>query len=316
MVQKIALEEHFMFPGMRSYFDDTLKDVPPPVREMLVAKLSDLGEGRLAAMDGAGIKMALVSLAGPGVQREPDAAVATRKAAEANDYLAAQIGSRTDRYRGLAHLAVQDAPAAGRELERCITQLKFCGVMINGHTLGAYLDSPDCYPFWEAAEALGAPVYLHPADPIEPLAAVEGHAALKRATWGWTVETGSHALRLVFSGLFDRFPKAKLVLGHMGETLPYQLWRFDSRAKLYGSTLKRPPSSYIRENIAVSISGMYSAEPLHCALSALGQENVCFAADYPFEDIGFAGRFLDDVPLDETVREAVAFRNAERLFKL
>ncbi|MDB5569839.1 MAG: hypothetical protein JWN93_1022 [Hyphomicrobiales bacterium] len=315
-MKKIALEEHFMYPGMADYWEATMQDVPPPVRAALTAKLSDFGAGRLGDMDAAGIDMALVSLAGPGVQRELDVATATRRARDANDYLAAQIGGRPDRYRGLAHLGVQDPAAAAKELERCVKTLGFAGAMINGHTNGHYLDDPFFSPVWEAAEALGAPLYLHPADPMLPLAAVEGHNALKRATWGWTVETGSHAMRIVFSGLFDRFPKAKLVLGHMGETLPYQLWRFDSRAKLYGCEMALEPSEYIRRNIAVTISGMYSAEPLNCAVAALGAQNVMFAADYPFEDMAFAARFMDTTPMDEATREAVAYRNAERIFNL
>lgn len=315
-MRKIALEEHFMYPGMADYWEATMQDVPPPVRAALTERLSDFGAGRLAAMDAAGVDMALVSLAGPGVQREPDAATATRRAREANDYLASQIGGRPDRYRGFAHLGVQDPAAAAKELERCVRELGFAGALINGHTEGRYLDDPFFYPVWEAAEALGAPIYIHPADPIEPVAALEGHAALKRATWGWTIETGSHAMRLVFSGLFDRFPKAQLVLGHMGETLPYQLWRFDSRAKLYGCKLALEPSDYIKRNIAVTISGMYSPEPLLCAISALGAQSVMFAADYPFEDMAYAARFMDEAPIDEATREAVAFRNAERIFRL
>src|SRR5215831_1994791 len=122
------------------------------------------------------------------------------------------------------------AQAAADELERCMRELKFCGAMINGHTNGQYLDHPSLFPFWERAEALGATIYLHPADPVAPAPALEGYAGLRRATWDWGFETGSHALRLVFGGVFDRFPRAKLALGHLGETLPFLLWRFDSRA--------------------------------------------------------------------------------------
>ena len=150
---------------------------------------------------------------------------------------------------------MQDAKAAADELERCVRDLKFSGAMINGHTNGQYLDHPDTYPLWERAEALGVPLYLHPADPVTPMPALDGYRGLKRATWEWTVETGTHALRIVFSGLFDRFPRAKLALGHLGETLPYQLWRFDSRAKLYGVKLNKRPSDYIRDNIVVTTSG-------------------------------------------------------------
>jgi 2,3-dihydroxybenzoate decarboxylase len=135
---------------------------------------------------------------------------------------------------------------------------------------------------------------------------------LRRATWEWGFETGSHALRLVFGGLFDRFPKAKLILGHLGETLPFLLWRFDSRAKLYGVKLRRNPSEYIRDNIAVTTSGMCSADPLSCTVSALGRDRVMFAADYPFESSEEAAHFLDGVRIDDSLRRAIAFDNAAR----
>src|SRR5690606_10266364 len=171
-------------------------------------------------------------------------------------------------------------------------------------------------PFWERAEALETIVYLHPADPVSPFVVLDGYKGLKRATWEWTLETGSHALRMVFGGLFDRFPKATLALGHLGETLPYLLWRFDSRAKLYGIKLKRQPSDYIRENIVVTLSGMYSAEPLNCAIAALGADRVMFSADYPFESAEEAGHFMDTVPLDEKLREQIAFSNARKILRL
>jgi 2,3-dihydroxybenzoate decarboxylase len=145
---------------------------------------------------------------------------------------------------------------------------------------------------------------------------LNGVNALRRATWEWGFETGSHALRLVFSGLFDRFPKAKLGLGHMGETLPYLLWRFDSRAKLYGVKLAKEPSQYIRDNLVVTVSGVYAREPLRCALDALGRDRVMFAADYPFENTEEAGHFMDTVALDESERADVAYNNAAKLLNL
>jgi 2,3-dihydroxybenzoate decarboxylase len=188
--------------------------------------------------------------------------------------------------------------------------------MIDGHTNGQYLDHPSLAPFWERAEALNAPIYLHPADPITPTPALNGYNGLRRATWEWGFETGSHALRLVFGGLFDRFPRAKVILGHLGETLPYLLWRFDSRAKLYGVKLARQPSEYIRDNFMVTTSGMCSAEPLTCAMSALGQSHVMFAADYPFESTEEAAHFIDGVALDEKVRNDICFNTAAAFLRL
>jgi len=316
MVKKIALEEHFLCPGFEDYWKTTVGDVDPDIYRQVVARLSDFSELRLAAMDRAGIARAVLSLSGPGVQIEHDTATACRKAKAANDFLAGEIAKRPDRYSGLGHLAMQDARAAADELERCVRELMFCGAMINGHTNGQYLDDPVLYPFWERAQSLGVPIYLHPADPVAPLPALEGHKGLRRATWEWTFETGTHALRLVFGGIFDRFPRATLALGHLGETLPFLLWRFDSRAKLYGVKLKKSPSDYIRQNIFVTTSGMCSAEPLTCTLSALGAERVMFAADYPFESIDEAAHFIDGVELAGKVRSDICFDNAVKFLKL
>ncbi|MFZ3360854.1 MAG: amidohydrolase family protein [Xanthobacteraceae bacterium] len=312
MVNKIALEEHFLSPGIDDYWWPTVKNVDPKLVNDLVARLTDFGEMRLATMDEAGIARSVLAIAGPGVQSERDAATATRRAAESNDFLAREIQRRPDRYSGFAHIALQDPRGAAAELERCMRDLKFCGAMINGHTNGQYLDDPALHPFWERAEALGATIYIHPTDPVAPSPALEGVRGLRRATWEWGFETGSHALRLVFSGLFDRFPRAKVMLGHLGETLPFLLWRFDSRAKLYGVKLAREPSDYIKGNITVTTSGMCSSEPLNCTLAALGPDRVMFGADYPFESAQEAGEFLDHTPLSLAVREDVASGNAAR----
>jgi 2,3-dihydroxybenzoate decarboxylase len=316
MVTKIALEEHFMCAGFEDYWQTTVADVDPAILGKLVARLSDFGAERLEAMDRAGIARAVLSLSGPGVQIERDAALASRKARQCNDVLAREIQKRPDRYSGFAHLALQDPAAAADELARCMGELGFCGAMINGHTNGRYLDDPMFHPFWERAEALGALIYLHPADPVATSAALADHRGLRRATWEWTVETGSHALRLVFGGLFDRFPGARLGLGHLGETLPYLLWRFDSRAKLYGVKLARKPSEYIRDNIVVTTSGMCATDPLVCAISALGSDHVMFAADYPFESAQEAAEFMDHAPIADDVRADICFNNAAKLLRL
>ena len=316
MVRKIALEEHFLCPGFEDYWKTTVADVDPAILAKVVGRLSDFGETRLQSMDSAGIARAALSLSGPGVQIERDTATAVRNARSANDFLAREVQKRPDRYSGFAHLPMQDARAAADELERSMRELGFCGAMINGHTNGQYLDDPTLDTFWERAAALGAPIYLHPADPPALFPALAGHRGLRRATWEWTLETGTHALRLVFGGTFDRFPGAKLVLGHMGETLPYLLWRFDSRAKLYGVKLSKAPSDYIKENIVVTTSGMCSAEPLNCAIAALGHRRVMFAADYPFESADEAAEFIDHAPLSDDVRADICFNNAETYFGL
>src|SRR4029079_11163144 len=172
---------------------------------------------RLASMDRAGIERAVLALAGPGVQAERDTATAIRNAKSGNDFLAEEIQKRPDRYSGFAHLPMQDAKAAADELERCVTQLKFCGAMINGHHNGQYLDHPSLSPFWERAEELDTLIYIHPPDPVSVAPVLQGHPGLRRATWEWTFETGSHALRLGFRGAFDRLPKAEPGPGARGE---------------------------------------------------------------------------------------------------
>ncbi len=316
MVKKIALEEHFLAPGLVDIWRPTMVDVPTPAVERFYRQLTDFGDFRLEVMDKAGVDKAVLSVSGPGVQSVRDPATATRLAREANDFLAGEIAKRPTRYAGFAHIAVQDSKAAADELERSMRDLKFCGAMINGHTNGLYLDHHSLAPFWERAEALGAVVYIHPTDPVKPAPVLDGVPGLRRSTWEWGFETGSHALRLVFSGLFDRFPKARVALGHMGETLPYLLWRFDSRAKLYNIKLGKQPSEYIRDNFVVTVSGMLAAEPLRCALDALGRDKVMFAADHPFEDMVEASHFMDTVAISENERADVAYNNAAKIFGL
>src|SRR6266550_9468709 len=305
MVKKIALEEHFLCPGFIEYWNPTVAEMPAAKRQRLLDLNTDFGEVRLASMDKAGIERAVLALAGPGVQAEHDVATAIRTAKSGNDFLAKEIQKHPDRYSGFAHLPMQDAKAAADELERCMRELKFYGAMINGHTNGQYLDHPSLAPFWECAETLGALIYLHPADPVVPAPVLEGHKGLRRATWEWTFETGSHALRLIFAGVFDRFPRARLALGHLGETLPFLLWRFDSRAgpDFYAVKLAKPPSQYFKDNFVVTTSGMCAADPLICTISTLGSDRVMFAADYPFESAEEAAAFIDDAPLAEDVRQ-------------
>ena len=177
---------------------------------------------------------------------------AVRLARQANDFLADQIRRNPRRYGGFAHLALQDPEEAAAELERCIRELGFQGAMINGQTNGVYLDDPRCFCLWERAQELNAPIYVHPGNPIDKPAMYEAHPELWGPVWSWGVETANHALRLVFSGLFDRFPKSTLILGHMGEALPFQLWRLDSRREIANRGqmhLSLPPSEYFRRNI-------------------------------------------------------------------
>lgn len=317
--KKIALEEHFMAPGFIEYFNRTSVNISPDLFGKALGALQEFGDIRLGHMDRNGIEKAVLSLSGPGVQAETVTAVAVRKAKECNDFLAEQIARQPDRYGGFVHLAMQDSAEAANELERCVKELGFCGAMINGQTNGAYLDDDRFSVFWERAADLDAPIYIHPYNPPDFPYMYHNHPELFGPVWSWTVETGNHALRLVFGGMFDRFPKAKLILGHMGETLPYQLWRLDSRWEISARGQRRlemQPSDYFRRNVFVTTAGVCSNEPLRCAIDALGVERVMFSVDYPFENADAAGRFIEDAPLSEQERSKVCYENAKALLKL
>ncbi len=316
---KIAMEEHFMVPEFMEYFAETYANISADIAKLAPGALMDFGERRLAMMDEHHVEYVVLSLAGPGVQAEKDGAVAQRKARAVNDLLAGEIQKRPARYGGFAHLAMHDPSEAAEELERCMRDLGFHGALINGQTNGEYLDLDKYSVFWERAAALDAPIYLHPGNPADHPSTYAGHSELWGPVCSWAFETATHALRLVFAGVFERYPKARLILGHGGETLPFSLWRFDSRwlvCNRGGRTLAKPPSFYIRRNIAVTTSGMCSNNSLRCSLDAMGAENVMFSIDYPFEKTDLAARFIETAKVSEAERIQVASANATRILHL
>ncbi|GAA3707682.1 amidohydrolase family protein [Oceanisphaera sediminis] len=317
-IRKIALEEHFMAPGFQEYSKSFQQHLDPKVFKELSYALADFDEIRLAEMDKAGIDIVILSQTGPGVQGETNKARAIERARENNDFLAAQIARHPTRFTGFASLPMQDPKAATAELERAVVQLGFKGALVNGHTHGTYYDDPAYDILWERMQALDVPFYLHPIDPCTPLAACEGHPELAGATWGWGVETGTHALRLLFGGVFDRFPNLKVILGHMGEGLPFLRWRFDSRFEAYphGITLARRPSEYFGSNILITTSGVCSPHALLGAIGEMGAEAVMFSVDFPYESSTAAADFIEQAPLDDQIRQLVCHGNAERIFKL
>ena len=316
---KIALEEHFMVPDFMEYFAETYPNISPEIAKLAPVALEDFGDRRLAIMDRHHIDFVVLSLAGPGVQVEKEPDVALKKSKSVNDFLATEIQKRSRRFGGFAHLPMQNPAAAADELERCVRDFGFQGAMINGQTNGEYLDLDKYSVFWERVAGLEAPVYLHPANPVDRPATYAGHTELWGPVCSWAFETATHALRLVFSGVFERYPKARLVLGHMGETLPFSLWRFDSRWQVCnrgGRTLPQPPSFYIRRNIAITTSGVCSDTSLRCALDAMGDGNVMFSIDYPFEKTDLAARFIDNAAISEPERAKVASENAMRILQI
>lgn len=317
-LRKVALEEHFMLPEFEGYFDVNRQCVSPALIDKALPLLRDFGDGRLSTMDQHGIDYVVLSLSGPGVQLEPDSKTAVRLARLANDALAQEVQKRPLRYGGFAHLALQDPLAAANELERCMKDLKFKGALINGQTNGIYLDDRRFDVFWERVSALGAPVYIHPANPVDRPAAYADHPEVWGPTWSWAVETCTHALRLVFSGTFDRYPNARIILGHMGETLPIQLWRLDSRYAVSNQkySIAKKPSEYVRSNIVLTTSGVCSDPALRCALDAIGPDSVMFSIDYPFERTDLASQWISGSAISEQERIKVCHANAERILKL
>jgi 2,3-dihydroxybenzoate decarboxylase len=251
MLRKIALEEHFNFTPSEDHASPNVglqqivraMDYDRTWLDLVGSRLVEFGEKRLAGMDASGIDIAILSLTVPGVQGVLDRGEASARARAVNDFLAGEVSKHPDRFAGFASIALQDPVEAAKELERCMTRLGFKGAMINGYTNtdsgnGAeYLDEERILPFWEAAAALHAPVYLHPRPPLDQRS-YEGHPELIGATWGFAPETATHALRLVYSGLFDRLPDLTVILGHLGETLPYFAWRIQ-RCFEYNPSKKR-----------------------------------------------------------------------------
>lgn len=315
---KIALEEHFITPELLSYCVDAMPKVSAEGKKQIIDRLSDFEETRLSIMNQAGIDFAVLSISGPGVQAEINTKKAIYLANQSNDYLANQIMKHPSRFGGFAHLPMQCPESAANELERCVKELGFCGSMVNGHTNGVYLDHPQYDVFWEKMQALDVPLYLHPTDSFIKPYVLEGCDELVKCTWEWNFETSTHFLRLVYAGVFDRFPQLKIILGHMGEMLPFELWRLDSRTKLLAETrpLRMKPSEYLKKHLYITTSGQCDDAPLICSLLSLGEDHVLFSADYPYEDCTVATTWIDKANISESAREQVCYLNAKNILKL
>ena len=286
-----------------------------------LARLFDLGEDRVRIMDETGVAMQIVSLASPGVQVF-DAEKGTALARSANDQLASAVRARPDRFAGLAAIAPQSVDGATRELERAVSELGLKGVMINSHTKGEYLDEEKFRPILAKLAELQVPLYLHPRTPspqmLEPFTRYPGLAA---ATFGFNVETGLHALRLILGGVFDDFPGLTVILGHMGEGLPFWIDRVDNRNAFIQTgpgpkprPLRKRPSDYLRENFFVTTSGMPFEPALMLAHRVVGPERILFAIDHPMEDGEHPIRVLDEAPMSDEDKIRIYQTNAEQLF--
>ena len=319
-MRTITLEEHFITRDFLKATGAYGSRTPPQLQQMQ-PKLLDLGAGRLAAMDGAGISVQVLSLAALGVD-QLNASDGTHVMAGVNDELHAAIQAHPDRFAGFAALALQDPPAAAGELDRCVRQLGFKGPLIDGTIDGKFLDAPEFLPFWEAAASLNVPVYLHPAPPPEPVASAyfsglpgeTGHL-LSIAGWGWHAETGLHILRLIVTGLFDRFPGLQVIIGHMGEGVPYALAR-SSHILSHAAHLRQPVADYFRTNVHVTTSGYFTRPPFECCREVVGLDRMMYSVDYPFSPNTSGRDFLAALSLDEADLQLLTHENAEKLLNL
>lgn len=317
---KIAFEEHFVTPELKDTIFGSIGWDPEEWTAMAQA-LQDTDEQRLADMDASGIEISVLSLAAPCIQDEVDAAQATERAVAANDALAERVAAHPDRYVGLAALPLQDPAAAADELERCVTELGFKGALANGYSsvgdlsTAAYYDEPAYEEFWQRVASLGVPFYLHPRNPLPTQRRMyETREALLGPTWAFTVETATHALRLMLSGLFDRLPTLTIVLGHMGELLPFAVQRTEQRlSHIPSMDLERHPQQLLQENFFLTTSGNFHTPSLIGALLQVGSDRMLFAADYPFERTADAADWFDHAPISETDRRKIGRTNAERL---
>jgi len=328
VIKKIGLEEHWgnreLGEIMTSWNERTKfpsdSDPSGGLYES-IAKLSDFEKYRLPGMDKHGISIQVLATGSPGIQGVQDTAKAIDLAKRVNDEQAEIVGRYPGRFAAFAALPTQDPKAAVKELERTVTQYGFKGTMIQGHFNESYLDEKEYWPLWECLEAHGVPLYLHVTNPpVDQIRIYKEYPELLGSTWNWGVEAATHALRMVCSGLFDAFPKATLILGHMGETLPYVLSRLDEG---YGSTMarkrrkiKKMPSDYIKENIMVTTSGWYLPATLRCAIDALGADRVLYSTDYPFRSFEEQIQLVENTPLSDEEKEKVYHVNAERLLGL
>ncbi|CAN5482070.1 gamma-resorcylate decarboxylase [soil metagenome] len=321
---KIGLEEHFAIP-------ETLQDsagfVPGEYWKELSKRLLDIHDDRLRLMDAHGMELMILSLNAPAVQAIPNRAHAIEIATRANDFLAEQVSRKPDRFQAFAALPLQDPDAATRELERCVKQLGFKGALVNGFSQidtpdnVVYYDDPRYADFWAMNEKLDVPFYLHPRNPIASWAQIyDGHPWLLGPTWAFGQETAVHALRLMASGLFDTHPKLQIILGHMGEGLPYSMWRIDNRnawvklPKTYPA--KKTFGEYFQSNFHITTSGNFRTQTLIDAMLEIGADRILFSTDWPFENIDHAANWFDAATISEADRIKIGRTNAVSLFKL
>jgi predicted TIM-barrel fold metal-dependent hydrolase len=325
----VALEEHFTVPSIVAKISAEAKakrgfrprNVPAGKTSPLDL-LPDLGAQRLESMDEYGITQQVISLSGAGADLvDGQAGVAIAK--EFNDALAEGCAKHPKRFAGFAHLPLRSPDAAAKELERCIKQLGFVGMLVNGATEDLFLDDPRFDPVLAAAEQLDVPIYLHPS--LAPAAVRDNYyarlpgsagAGLETAGWGWHSETAIHTLRLVLSGALDKHRKLKIIIGHMGEGLPVMLARIDDVSEAHVQHLSRPVSQTILDQVWITTSGIFSQPPFIAALMTFGLDRILFSVDYPYAPNEAGRKFLDSLSLGPADLAKLAHGNADALLKL
>jgi uncharacterized protein len=331
-MRTITLEEHFVTPefmqGPGHELGERVRSMKGrpamgPINSQLVDQLLSLDDLRISEMDADGIDVQVLSLNSPGVE-QLDAGAAETLARQTNDALGKAVKRHPDRLAGFAALPTASPNIAASELERTIRDYGFKGAAINGHNRGRYLDDPFFWPIFERADALKVPLYLHPTPPPQPVIqasymgnfAPEVSAQLAAAGWGWHIETAIHVIRIILGGVFDRFPNLQLVIGHLGEALPFMLPRLDRSLPTQLTKLKRPIGAYLRENVFYTFSGFNFTPNFLDLLFEVGVDRIMFSADYPYSSMLAARKFLEQLPLSPLDINRIAHGNAEKLLRM
>jgi uncharacterized protein len=321
-MRTITLEEHFATPEFLKATAQLQSAARVDFVKPVESKLLDLGQGRIADMDAAGIDLQVLSLTWAGLDRL-EGATATALAHDANDRLAAAVREHPKRFAGFAALALQEPEKAAAEFERCVRALGFKGALVHGTTRGMFLDDPQFTPLFETAQALDVPIYLHPAPPPKPVqeayfGGLPGQLGffLATAAWGWHAEAGMHSLRLIVSGLFDRFPRLKLIIGHMGEDLPFSIARAEAVLSRETKHLQRRVGEYFQQHFHITTSGYFTVPPFQCAMEVVGADRILFSVDYPYSPNTVGRTFLNSLPISPEEMGKISGGNAERLLKL
>ncbi len=327
-MKTIGLEEHYATPtfwegpgrSLKVLYAQAVHSMPNWAN--IVENLTDLSEKRISAMDSAGLEMAVLSLTTPGVQQlaVADAIILTR---EANDYVAAACKLFPERFAAFATLPTATPEVAAEELETRVKRDGFKGGIINGHTVNRYLDDKFFWPILERAESLNVPLYIHPTTPPKPV--IESYYSgfspevtygLSVFAFGWHIETAIHVVRLILGGVFDRFPNLQIIIGHLGEGLPFFLSRLEESMPRTLTKLNRSFGDYLRENIYYTFSGYTYIPNFLDLFFQVGASQIMFSTDYPFLPMEKSLRFLDTLPVSPTEKHLIAHGNAERLLKM